>query len=89
MLIGIVEDYDIGVLGGLIVDDMVDAAAPVGIDGNLNVGKFLFHLEGFVTDVAHGRVPVGENETVSLAFVPRLSTATFASRRSSRARYST
>ena len=70
VLIGIVEDYDIGVLGGLIVDDMVDAAAPVGIDGNLNVGKFLFHLEGFVTDVAHGGVAVGEDETVSLAFVP-------------------
>ena len=69
VLIGIVEDYDIGVLGGLIVDDMFDAAASVGVDGNLNVGKFPFHLEWLVTDVAHGGVLVGEDETASLALV--------------------
>ena len=51
VLKGIVEEYDLDVLGCLIAQEPLDASPPVGIHGDIDVGEFLLHLPGFVADL--------------------------------------
>ena len=67
VLEGIVEQNDVEV--GQQLFQLLDAPAPVGIDGNGNVGEFPLDLVRLVADVTGGRLRIGQDEPPALALV--------------------
>ena len=69
VLEGVVEQYDIDCLIGLVLSEPVDAAGALAVDSNGDVGELLLHLIRLIADHAHGRLGIGEHKSVALTFI--------------------
>jgi len=69
VLEGIVEEDDVDILACLAIDEFLDTACTVTVDGQRDIRKLLQHLIGFVADLPHGGILIGQHEAMSLAFI--------------------
>ena len=65
----IIEEDDVDLLACLAIDELLDTAYAITVDSHRDVGKLLKHLIGFVADVPHRRILIGQYETVALALI--------------------
>ena len=69
VLEGIVEKHHVGVAGGRVVGEVVDACTTVSVYSHVYVVELALHLEGLVANVTLGRVVVGQHIAMGLALV--------------------
>ena len=65
----IIEEDDVDLLACLAIDELLDTAYAITVDSHRDVGKLLKHLIGFVADVPHRSILIGQYETVALALI--------------------
>ena len=69
VLVGVVEQDDVGVLSTHVGSNALDAVAALAVDDHMDVGKLLHHLIGLVANVAGGALLVGKHVAPALALV--------------------